>query len=176
MHHPIFFLKLPYTMIFLKWTKLNRYCSACIHPKRLHNVSSKRPLKTVFDIVMALGQQPQRGQCPMVPPNTMNTPFCLFLSVCLLPSLPGPPSGSEALTVDSESFLDGPSLSQITPRLYQRAQRLTQVAQRPSQVAQRPSQLAQSPSQLDLRPSQLALRPSQSQLAPSPSQPASSSA
>ena len=95
----------------------------------------------------------------------------LSLSVCLLPSLPGPPSGSEALTVDSESFLDGPSLSQITPRLYQRAQRLTQVAQRSSQVAQRPSQLAQSPSQLDLRPSQLALRPSQ--LAPSPSQLAS---
>ena len=83
----------------------------------------------------------------------------LSLSVCLLPSLPGPPSGSEALTVDSESFLDGPSLSQITPRLYQRAQRLTQVAQRPSQLAQRPSQLAQSPSQLDLRPSQLALGP-----------------
>ena len=76
-------------MIFLKWTKLNRYCSACIHPKRLHNVSSKRPLKTVFDIVMALGQQPQRGQCPMVPPNTMNTPFCLFLSLSVssLPSL-----------------------------------------------------------------------------------------
>ena len=78
-----------YTMIFLKWTKLNRYCSACIHPKRLHNVSSKRPLKTVFDIVMAFGRQPQRGQCPMVPPHTMNTPFCLFLSLSVssLPSL-----------------------------------------------------------------------------------------
>ncbi len=37
-----------YTMIVLKCTNLKRYCSACIYPRRLHNVSSKRPCKTVL--------------------------------------------------------------------------------------------------------------------------------
>ena len=32
-----------YTMIVLKCTNLKRYCSACIHPRRLHNVSSGSP-------------------------------------------------------------------------------------------------------------------------------------
>ncbi len=37
-----------YTMIFLKWNRLNRNCSGCVVHREIMNIASERPLKTVY--------------------------------------------------------------------------------------------------------------------------------
>ena len=92
------------------------------------------PLKIVrnFGGLLLFGQRPRRGRLPMVPPHTMNAPFCLSVS-----SVPLLRAFQLALPGGSEP-----------PSWLQRA----------SQLAPGPSQLAQGPSQLALRPFQLAPR------------------
>ena len=37
-----------YTMIFLKWNRLNRNCSGYVYHREIMNIASERPLKTVY--------------------------------------------------------------------------------------------------------------------------------
>ena len=37
-----------YTMIFLKWNRLNRNCSGCVYHREIMNIASERPLKTIY--------------------------------------------------------------------------------------------------------------------------------
>ena len=37
-----------YTMIFLKWNRLNRNCSGCVYCREIMNIASECPLKTIY--------------------------------------------------------------------------------------------------------------------------------
>ena len=37
-----------YTMIFLKWNRLNRNCSGSVYHREIMNIASERPLQTIY--------------------------------------------------------------------------------------------------------------------------------
>ena len=116
------------------------------------------PLKIVrnFGGLLLFGQRPRRGRLPMVPPHTMNAPFCLSVSsVPLLRAFQlALPGGSEP-----PSWLQ--RASQLAPGPSQLAPGPSHLGLGPSQMAPGPSQVVPGPSQLAPRLTQLARRPSQ---------------
>ena len=48
LRHNLNFQQHVYTMIFLKWNRLNRNYSGCVYCREIMNIASECPLKTIY--------------------------------------------------------------------------------------------------------------------------------